>query len=218
MCPAAGEAALAPRAFDFDGERLQEACWINGKPYFTRRAIGEWLEYENPQKAVDNIISRNPHISDPRWSSTLNLRVELTTGKGGNSTYERESEQEVYSPVGLQLIVFESGQPKAREYKIWVANLVHAFMSGELKEPPRTISFFEAAMMDDGEMREKYLIAFAMSHKFLVRGGERRHLQFRAVKARADRLRRKTFFHLVGKALMKVGWLAPIAKGGLCAL
>lgn len=109
--------------FQYEGMRLQEACFINGNPYFTRKAVGEFLEYPRPQKAIDNIIARNPHISDQRWSVTLKLRA--TDGK--------DYETEIYDPIGLQLIVFESRQPKAIQYKVAVAHLVYAFAQGKIK-------------------------------------------------------------------------------------
>ncbi len=106
---------------------LKEACWLNGKPYFTRRAIGEWLEYRDGQHGVDDIVQRNPHIR--QFSVPLKLRG--TDGKN----YEHE----VYDPIGLQLIVFESRQPKAIQFKVMVAHLVAAFMRGELR-PTNTLS------------------------------------------------------------------------------
>jgi len=109
--------------FVHDAIRLQEACWVNGRPHFTRRAIGQWLGYRHPQKAVDNLIGRCPHLRDPRWSVALKLRG--TDGK--------EYDHEVVDPIGLQLILFESRQRKAIEYKIAVASLVWAYMSGQLK-------------------------------------------------------------------------------------
>ncbi|MFQ5647505.1 MAG: hypothetical protein ACE5GM_11295 [bacterium] len=108
--------------FSFNDVNLSESCWIDGKPYFTRRAVGEWLEYPQPHQGIKNIIKRNPHIRDSQWS----VVVSLTTTDG--KTYE----QEVYDPIGLQLIIMESRQPKAKEYKIAVAKLVYAYMTGEL--------------------------------------------------------------------------------------
>ena len=46
--------------FNFEGVKLQKACWIKGEPYFTRKAIGEFLEYKRPQWAIDKIIKSNP--------------------------------------------------------------------------------------------------------------------------------------------------------------
>jgi len=118
--------------FNWQGVALQEACWISGKPYFTRRAIGLWLGYNHPRKAVDKIVERNPHIADPRWSTT----VKLTAVEGG---HEVTRDIEVYDPIGLQLIVFESHQPKALQFKIMAANLVWEYMNGGLTrvQPPK---------------------------------------------------------------------------------
>jgi len=115
--------ALIP--FAFETIKLKESCWIEDKPYFTRRAIGEWLEYAKPQEAIDTLITRNPHID--QFSVHLNLRC--TDGK--------EYDQRCYDPIGLQLIIFESHQPRAKEYKAVVAHLVVAFMRGELSQNPQ---------------------------------------------------------------------------------
>ena len=109
--------------FIYNDIAIQESCWIDGKPYFTRRAIGEFLEYKHPQKAIDNIIERNPYIDNPRWSVTLNLRA--TDGK--------KYATKAYDPISFQLITFESHRPKAIRYKITVAKLVWALMTGNLK-------------------------------------------------------------------------------------
>ncbi|MBN1104717.1 MAG: hypothetical protein JXL84_14965, partial [Deltaproteobacteria bacterium] len=45
----------------------------------------------------------------------------------------------IYDPIGLQLIVFESKQTKAIQYKIAVAHLVWAFMNGRLKPSKWTL-------------------------------------------------------------------------------
>ncbi|BBO84520.1 hypothetical protein DSCO28_50860 [Desulfosarcina ovata subsp. sediminis] len=113
-------------AFNYQDIAIREACWISGKPYFTRRSIGEWLEYKYPQEAIDKIIQRNPHISDSRWST----QVKLTCVEGDRNVSRNI---DVHDPIGLQLIVFESRQPKAVAYKIAVANLVWAYMNGTLK-------------------------------------------------------------------------------------
>jgi len=112
--------------FQFEGLEIKEACWLEGKPYFTRRAIGETLEYQGdqPQKAIDKIVERNPHIN--QFSTTVKLTV-----VEGNREISRDLE--VYDPIGLQLIIFESRQPKAIQFKIAAAHLVHAYMTGQLK-------------------------------------------------------------------------------------
>lgn len=131
--------------FQFEGMALKESCWMEGKPYFTRKTIGEFLEYPHPNQAIGTILKRNPHIRDIRWSRVLKLRTLQETGKDEKDAnihqfdeclkgqYERELEVEVFDPIGLQLIIFESHQPKAKLYKVAVAHLVWACMTGDLK-------------------------------------------------------------------------------------
>lgn len=109
--------------FQFQDITLHESCWMGGKPYFTRQSIGEWLGYKQPRSAIKHIIDRNPHIEDDRWSVVVNLAT--TDGK--------KYDTRVYDPIGFQLIVFRSNQPKAIQYQIAVANLAWAFMNGQLK-------------------------------------------------------------------------------------
>jgi hypothetical protein len=118
--------------FSFRDVELKEACWLNGKPHYTRRSIGEFLGYagSQSQKAVDKIIERNTYIR--QWGSTVKLTVEDFVG---STSRTREIETVVYDPIGLQLITFESRQPKAREYKVAVAHLVWAYMNGQLRPP-----------------------------------------------------------------------------------
>jgi hypothetical protein len=114
--------------FLFQQIHLKESCWIEKTPYFTRRAIGEWLEYDTRKRdPIGHILRKNPHIDQ----FSVPVRLSGTDGK----TYE----QKIYNPIGLQLIVFESHQPKAKAYKIAVANLVWAFMQGRLAQPQGAI-------------------------------------------------------------------------------
>ena len=122
--------------FDYKDVHLTEACWINGDPHFTRRAIGEYLEYTQPQSAISRIIERNPHIS--QFSSVVKLTTELDSRKG--QKYERQVEHEVYNPIGLQLIINKSNQPRALEFQIAVAHLVQAYSKGLLQPPQGPVS------------------------------------------------------------------------------
>lgn len=125
--------------FQFEGLRLKEACFINGNPHFTGRGIGEFLEYDHPDRAIHKIIERNPHIKE--FSVTLKLRVtdefertySLVKMTNEHHTRNREIEVRVYDPIGLQLIINKSNQPKAIAFQIAVAHLVLAFMHGKVK-------------------------------------------------------------------------------------
>lgn len=107
--------------FQFEGLALQETCWLNGNPYFTRRAIGEWLEAEHPQKYIDKLVERNPHIK------TFSVPVKLAATDGKKYTTE------VYDPIGLQLLINKSDLPKAIQFQIAAAHLVYDYMKGKLK-------------------------------------------------------------------------------------
>lgn len=122
--------------FSFQGVALRESCWIDGVPYFTYRAIGEFLGYNDPYRQVLRLVKRNPYI--------LNFRtvVNLTTVEGGRTVLKLGTVEggrnvtrklDVFDPIGLQCIFFESHQPKAIQYKIAVANLVWAMVNGKLK-------------------------------------------------------------------------------------
>lgn len=94
---------------------LSETVFIEGAPHATRFAVGEWLEYADPQNAIDVILGRNPHIK------THSVPVKLTGTDG------KKYDTKVYHPIGFLLIVMESGQPKAQQMKQAVAEFVWHF-------------------------------------------------------------------------------------------
>lgn len=102
-------------SFTYGDIALTETVLIDDVPHITRKGIGEWLEYADPQKAIDNILDRNPHLEP--YSVPLNLRA--TDGKNYDTN--------VYHPIGFLLIVMESGQPKAKDKKVEVAEFVWHF-------------------------------------------------------------------------------------------
>lgn len=104
--------------FVFGDIQLSQVVFIEGIPHATRAAIGEWLEYADPQNAVDVILGRNPHIEE--HSVPVNL-----TGTDG-----KNYDTSVYHPIGFLLIVMESGQPKAKEMKRAVAEFVWRYAGG----------------------------------------------------------------------------------------
>lgn len=125
--PAVVQGGLIP--FCFENIRIKESCWLNGIPNYTMRGIGEWAEYEHPDRAIHKIVERNPHIL--AFSSLVKLTNELDTGKG--TKYQRKNEIRVFNPIGFQLIVNKSNQPKALAFQVAVAHLVVAYMTGNLK-------------------------------------------------------------------------------------
>lgn len=137
--------------FNFAGIVLAESYWENGIPYFSARAIGEFLEYRNPARDILHIIQRNPHINDPEWSTT----VKLTVVEG-----ERVVARSVrlYDPIGLQLIMFKSNQPKALQYQVTVARMVVAISRGKLKPS-------KWALKDDLLSASQQILSLPHGHK-----------------------------------------------------
>jgi len=116
--------------FTYGEIALSETILINGIPHMTRQAIGEWLEYEQPQKSIDKILARNPHIES--YSIPANL---------AGMVAQRAYETMVYHPIGFLLIVMESRQPKAKKKKVEVAEFVwHFSNTGKALAVPEDIS------------------------------------------------------------------------------
>lgn len=109
--------------FQWGDIALSQAVYVDGIPHTTPRAIGEWLEYGDPVRAVSKLIERNPHLDH------YSVVVNLTTTDG------KKYDTRVYHPIGFLLLVMESGQPKAVACKVAVAEFVWHFAG------PRKISF-----------------------------------------------------------------------------
>jgi len=115
-------------AFQWGDIALSQTVTLEGVPHTTRLAVGEWLEYAVPQKAVDKIIERNPHIEN--YSTTVNL-----TAVDGKNRLTK-----VYHPIGFLLIVMESAQPKAKAMKEAVAHFVFHYSEATRKRADMTTS------------------------------------------------------------------------------
>lgn len=107
---------ITPVPFSWGEISLSQTVQINGIPHVTRRAVGEWLEYAEPRKAIDKIIERNQHLEN--YATTVRL----------TALDDKNREISVYHPIGFLLLVMESGQPKAQAMKVAVAEFVWHFM------------------------------------------------------------------------------------------
>lgn len=141
--------AMQPAPFSWGDISLSQAVFVDDVPHVTRRAVGEWLEYADPQNAIDLILSRKPHIEK------YSIPVSLTAADGKN--YDTN----VYHPIGFHLLVMESGQPKAQRMKEAIAEFLWHFAG------PRTLSFREelelmklqrALANDVGQMRDRFAL------------------------------------------------------------
>ena len=99
---------------------LSQVVDIDGTPHVTRQAIGEWLEYQDEQAdRIRRLVGRNSYIE--KYSVPVNLTA--TDGK--------KYDTRVYHPIGFLLIVMESGQTKAQQMKVAVAEFVWAFSGND---------------------------------------------------------------------------------------
>jgi hypothetical protein len=118
------------RSFQFQNIKLNEACWIDGAPYFTSESIGEWLGYKSPEKDIVKIVEKNPIIKDFR-------QIIILTDRWGKK--DNKKTLEVYNPIGLQIIVNDLNQPGVKDFKKSVSRLVNAFVDKKLT-PENTIA------------------------------------------------------------------------------
>lgn len=96
----------------------------NGKGEFfmTRQQIGQALEYDNPQKAIDNIHAKHRDRLD-KFSVTIKVRA--TDGKMYKTS--------LYSAKGVYEICRWSRQPKADEFYDHVYDILEGLRLGYLK-------------------------------------------------------------------------------------
>lgn len=142
-------------AFHWQAIALSQTLFIDGVPHVTRQAVGEWLEYADPQKAIDNIIDRNAYIE--AYSVPLNLRA--TDGKKYDTL--------VYHPIGFLLIVMESGQPKAQAMKQAVAEFVWHFAGPKQMRPKERIEYLKLSrtlLADLGKTRDAFVRDGLIAH------------------------------------------------------
>ena len=141
-------AQLTP--FSYGEISLSQSTYLNGVPHATRDAIGEWLEYADPVRAVSKVLERNPYIDE---HSTV---VNLTTVDGKNRDVK------VYHPIGFLLIVMESDTEKARRMKEAVARFVWHFAG------PKTFTHKER--MERMKHRRVLLLDLAKTGDLAIRG------------------------------------------------
>ena len=104
--------AATPVSFTHGDIQLSQAVMISGVPHFTRRAIGEFLEYPEPRKGIQKVVERNQYIE------AYSTVVTMGTVDGKNRDIG------VYHPQGFLLICMESQTEKAKRMKEAIAAFV----------------------------------------------------------------------------------------------
>lgn len=141
--------------FNWGEIALNQVVFIDGAPHATREAIGEWLEYDDPNRAVSKILERNSYIDA---HSTV---VKLTTVDGKNRDVS------VYHPIGFLLIVMESGQPKAQAMKQAVAEFVWHFAGPRkmsFKERTELLKLSRTLFADLGKTKDSFVVQGILTH------------------------------------------------------
>jgi prophage antirepressor-like protein len=217
----------AIKPFRHYGLVLDEALWIDGVPYFTKKAIAELLELKKGFRSIDAIVDRNPDIKlyskditvlseevikpnendkckVPSVGQTCPFKdpeiLDIIKRKGGPDHYTcleclekvkpktrtRKINITVYHPIGLNLILFNSDTPKAKEFKHSVAKLLFALVETGMVEPnPEQLStnkMLEMALVSDHGLRKYYIEEYqkrtgccratAFSHLKMIKHGE----------------------------------------------
>ena len=128
---------------------LTQTVMIDGIPHATREAIGEWLGYDDPIRAISKLLERTSYIEE---HSTV---VKLTTVDGKNRDVF------VYHPIGFLLIVMESGQQRAIEMKQAVAEFVWHFAGPRkmsVKEHIELQKLARSLYNDIGRTKDKFAV------------------------------------------------------------
>jgi prophage antirepressor-like protein len=94
----------------FDGTEI-EFVKINNEIWTTARTLGTGLEYANPRRSVMKLFYRNQ--DEIEEFSTV-----VTLGVGGT-----QQETRVFNETGAYLLVMFSKQPKAKEFRKWLAKV-----------------------------------------------------------------------------------------------
>lgn len=91
--------------------------------FMTAQQLGECLEYSDPIRNVNKIISRNDYLKSPEFSRV----VKMTTVDG------KQRNVRLFTEDGIYEITFLSKTEKAKEFRAWVRKILKALRCGEAK-------------------------------------------------------------------------------------
>jgi prophage antirepressor-like protein len=95
----------------------------NDNYYMTAKQLGMALEYADPQKGVDNMISRNPYLKTNEFSVSLKMR----------GTDNKEYETRVFTEDGIYEVTMLAKTPRAREFRAKVRQILKELRKGTIK-------------------------------------------------------------------------------------
>jgi prophage antirepressor-like protein len=89
----------------------------------TSEQLGQALEYADPQKGIDNLVSRNEYLRDTEFSVTLKLRA--TDGK----LYDTR----VFTEDGIYEVTMLAKTEKAKVFRAFVRKTLKGLRTGQLQ-------------------------------------------------------------------------------------
>lgn len=95
----------------------------------TALQLGSCLGYSNPQKAIDNLISRNEYLKNAEFSVTLKMRA--TDGK--------QYETRLFTEDGIYEITMLSKTEKAKEFRTFVRKVIKSIRKYGAYMTPKTL-------------------------------------------------------------------------------
>ena len=139
-----GQMELVKRE-EFAGHEVDLYKDVNGEVYMTIEQLAKALEYKD-KSGAEKIIQRNEYLKDSEFSTTD--RLSAVDGKMRNVTLLTED--------GIYEVTMLSRQPKAREFRMFVRELLKGLRKGELqiKSTPQTYVEALRALADAEEEKQ----------------------------------------------------------------
>jgi len=108
---------------EFAGSEVDLYKGVDGEVYMTAKQLGEALEYSSGAQAITNIINRNEYLDNEEFS--VQLKLSSTDGKSYDTRLLTED--------GIYEITMLSKQPKAREFRMFIRELLKGLRKGDLQ-------------------------------------------------------------------------------------
>lgn len=105
----------------FAGNEVDLYKGVDGEVYMTIDQLAQALEYAG-KSAVENMLLRNEYLRDEEFSSTHDVWVD---GKLRNTR--------LFTEDGIYEVTMLSRQPKAKEFRFFIRELLKGLRKGELK-------------------------------------------------------------------------------------
>lgn len=122
-----------------------------GDLWMTMADIGACLEYNDPQKAIQNLYKKHEEEL-ASYSCTLRTRVQ------GGSAPSQNRMVRLFNEEGVMILTMLSRQPKAREFRSWAVKVLKAYRNEQLTLtnhlPAQHDKFLESMVKEAGKQNK----------------------------------------------------------------